>query len=227
VANASVTSQVQGNSTVNLTALGGQDWWYTTSGGVLYRKSGGGSKINVAFAEYPATFPAIPSSPRVQDSWGGGFQNTSVNWSDGTPGNLSGQTTAGFISGNASNKGAKTTIDMAVGTQAVEINVGAYVDANGLQYQVHVTSPSAGVLLNQTLTGTSVNTDTDKKIILSCVCDTPETWTFDIYQKLQASSFGDGYFGIRYVHLGTASGGGGGGISIPVVMQHLRNQGVS
>jgi hypothetical protein len=203
-ATCTITSEVIGNSAVNLTTKGGQDYYYVTDSNVLITKTGGGSKISV-FGYVNGTHTRDIAYSAL-GNYNGGFNNTPVTISDGTPSNVSGVTTSMFQVTD-SEMGFITRVAMGVGTQAVEINIGAYMNDDRLPYHLKVTSPSAGVLLDVDLTGIANNTDTDKVLILSCVAETAENWDFDVSNKIGGTGSG-GYIGQRYVHLGNVSGGG-------------------
>jgi hypothetical protein len=201
-ATCTITSQTITNSAVNLTTKGGQDYHCVNGSGTLITKTGGGSKISVF---------GYDSGSHTRDiaytsfNYGGGFASTPVTTTDGTPSDVTSNTACAYLVG-AVEMGFIPRVTMAVGTQAVEINIGIFMNTARLPCHVKVTSPSAGVLLDVDLTGFTADTDQDKVLILSCVVETAEDWDFDVSNKVGGSGAG-GYFGNRYVHLGTASGG--------------------
>jgi hypothetical protein len=202
-ASCTITSQTIGNSAVNLTTKGGQDYFYVNGSGTVITKSGGGSKISImGYINATHTRDVATSSM----GHGGGFANTPVTTSDGTPSNVTGSTSSMYLDG-MTEMGFIPRVAMGIGSQVVEINVGAYLNSSGLPLHLKVTSPSAGILVNVDLTGVSANTDTDKVLVLTCVSEASENWDFDVSNKIGEVG-SDGFIGVRYVHLGSLSGGG-------------------
>lgn len=195
IANASITSQVVGNTSINITSFGGVDY-QTHDTATEIRKTGGGNKTTITGYDFTA------SSSTAWTGYTGGFQFSAITTTDATPSNVTSDTTCPYVANLSSNRiGLKCTVNLATGTQEVRIPFGILPRVGSGAVNVVITSPGSGQLLNTNLTGITNNVDNDVYLILSCTSITTETWTIDISTANGTS--GTGYYGYRAVWIGS------------------------
>lgn len=195
VASASITSQTVGNTSINLTTLGGVDY-QTHSDSTEVRKTGGGNKTTVT--GYNFTTPGT----MAWSAYTGGFQLTAITTTDATPSDVTSDTSCPFVSHILGSRiGLKCTVDVAIGTQEVRIPFGIVPRTGSSAVNVVITSAGSGELLNQDLTGITIGADNDVYLILSCTAIAAEEWTIDI--STSGGTSGTGYYGYRAVWVGS------------------------
>lgn len=193
-------SYVNESSTVNLTALGAEDFLtFSTSSDVQIRKIGGGSLINCEFYNFNAGGNA------GTDGSGGGFQNRPITTTDGTPLNLTNRTTCPYTT--ADQHGYRITVPAGLDERTVKLLLAHYWE-NGAVGSAHILGSISGSGAPSNLDllpSLNLNTDIDLTATFTFTAGEPgQILTIDYYPSVNSP----GYTGIRGIWLSAAVASG-------------------
>lgn len=207
---ASLDSQALGGQSLNLTTLTDVIAYLTHDGtSTNIEKTGNTGVISITpTPAYSGTDSAIPSD---------------ITTTDGTPSDITNGKNMPYNNDDAPIN-LLYSFGVAAGEQTAAILFDTYaVDNTALPIAITVRDAASNILIQEDLTGITNQGYRDKYLIFTLTSDASETWTVDI--ETDPATTNDVWLEPIAAWITNATGGGG--ISIPVVMNHLRNQGIS